>query len=193
MDEYKLQYTLEAPPRIPGLYALKNMVAGMIFIEATKNLYARFATWQSALNRNSPQLFPEGMEPYTRNPADWRFIVIHEEEGIAPQKLCEMEKQAIAKIMAQQPDKLMNAYFTRGERASRPPRAPRTTPSPAARSTITDANGTVMTYKQVAAALNLRIGTVKQKLHDLRKRGVNTMTLEEFAKPLGPSGRPPKH
>lgn len=168
-------YRLDSPPRTSGIYALKNIRTGHIYIGQTFNLLRRYSEWKGLLTNGVGRTSKDFMAIARETaPADWEFRIIAQ----APiDKLAELEDRAIARIREASPDLCLNRDMKKDEVARKVAFDEGLSER---KSTVMGPHGP-MTYREIANHYGVTKETIKQKLLKLRKRGVFEMDIKKLA------------
>jgi hypothetical protein len=169
------QFPFTRPPKSPGVYAIRHLPTGKLYIGSSKNLAERYREWTSIINSGAYHkgaIFRDELEQ--ADPADFVFEVLAEREDYV-----EVEKALISAALKRDPGRLINlkAPATKGVA---------TVPE----STVLSADGRRLSYDQAAEYLGIPKIKLLKRLARYRAKGekvVSVVTLQERT-----GGRPKK-
>ena len=158
-------FSLAAPPTGPGVYMLKRLSTGEIYIGQAKNMRQRWAEWklvaQSGIGFKSPR-----MKEAMTSPEDWVFIVLEELPGADRDALLAREAKFLRTAALQCGGKLLNTLLPTERRS-------------------VQAQQFCLTYKaqpiSVRAAadiLQCSPSSLRDRCTKLKRRGITTIQLE---------------
>lgn len=165
-----MRYSMAAPPKSPGIYALKNTRTGHVYVGQTVDLQRRRMEWiglfGNGVGRTSKEMMVLAGQT---NIKDWEFRVLAE---VPREQLTVYETKAISKIRAAIGEKCMNRE--NNEKKMRVVRAGNVALS------VVTYEGKRLSHNEIAERLGVSKQAVEKKLRKRRAAGITEMTLGEY-------------
>jgi len=162
-------YSFATPPHHPGIYVLKNVVTGHLYIGRSMDLARRYAEWKAVF---TSQIGVKSMkmlqQVQSSRPEDWAFVIVQEFPEATEEALAQYEEHAITRVGNSAPDRLLNSI------------APRKVGTASSPKSSVSVDGAPIAYPEAAKMLGCSVKSLQKRLAAYRKRGVNEVTLEEL-------------